>query len=794
MKPIKHLTHIELLEDRIAPATIINPFTVTFKDGSGDTAVVNISKPLFKNATAAGKILIFTDNNGNTVQESFTGNGAIENLAEINLLARADAQDLSITVKVIPQVGVGDLQVNVGLIAAANFSVADQVSQNIDLGNIYIQGNLGQITAGDNFSTPAIQSLKVLSMNQALQSDVLGTITNMNVQGDFNANLSVIGYQFGSIGKLTIGGSLAGDTAGDQGSGVIQFTGRVGAATIGNITGTAASNTGELLGTSANPSSIGSLVVTGSITGGGGADSGQVFAQAGIGKISVTGSVIGGSGQNSGEIAGPLGTVNITGNLTGGSGISSGAIFSEVVNTAQNAVAVPMGSVTIGGSIMGGSAGVAAAGSTASTPGDSGIISAFSARSITIGGSLIGGTPGTGTNTNGTLDQTADTSGAILVNSVQSLTIVGNIIGGGGPDSGVITGQSLLPAMKYGSISVSGGITGGSGAISGAIEVNGLLGGTITNLHIGETVIGGSGTQSGQVLASTLLGTVFVGGDVIGGTANNTGEIFTNGSLTNGLIKGNLSGNTAIDSSNAVLASGYIQAGHIGTLNINGNVTSGVNKGTGGLANSGAIRSTADILSLTIGGAVTGTAANPVVISAQNGPVTAGIPKTDLAIKSVTIDQNVAYLNLLAGYGPTIDTSSSTTNNVTTTTIPAGAALGTPSDGTAQIGTVTFGGDLSASNVVAGVTPGSSGFFGTSKDTAIAASTANAALFSTIASIIVDGTATGDSTPTDSFGFVAQQVTSVQVGSTAVALHSGPNNDHLVVVSGNLVVNEVPAA
>ena len=789
MKPIKHLTHIELLEDRIAPATIISPYTVTFQDGSGDTAIIHISKPLFTSAAAAGKILIFTVPNSSpttTVNESFTGNGTAENLGEINLLARTDAQDMSITVKVIPQVGVGDLQVNVGLIAAANFSVNDQVSQNIDLGNIYIQGDLGQITAGDNFSTPAIQSLKVLSMDQGLQSDVLGPIVNMNVQGDFAGNLAVIGYQFGSIGKLTIGGSLTGDSNGDSGSGIIQFTGRIGSATIGNITGTAGNNTGELLGTSANPSSIGSLVVTGSITGGSGGDSGQVFAEVGIGHVSVGGSVIGGAGQNSGEIAGPLGTVKIAGNLTGGSGVSSGAVLGELINTLQAAVPVAIGSVTIGGDIMGGSAGVAAAGSTASTPGDTGIISALSAKTITVGGSLIGGTPGTGTNSSGTLDQTADTSGAILVNSVQSLTIVGNIVGGGGPTSGVITGQSMLPAMKYGSISVSGGITGGSGAVSGSIEVNGLLGGTITNLHIGGGLTGGSGTQSGQVYASTGLGTLFVGGNVTGGTASNPGEVLAIGSLTNALVKGNLAGNTAIDSADAVLASGYIQAGHIGTLAIDGNVTSGANSGTGGIANSGAIRSTADILSLTIGGAVTGTAANPVVISAQSGPATSGKPKTDLAIKSVTIDQDATYLNLLAGYGPAVATSSNT--------IAAGAALGTPLDGTAQIGTVTFEGDLSASNVVAGVKPGSSGFFGTSGDTAIAASTANAALFSTIASIIVDGTATGNSTPADSFGFVAQQVTAVQVGGTAITLHAGPNNDHLVVVSGNLVVNEVPPA
>jgi hypothetical protein len=34
----------------------------------------------------------------------------------------------------------------------------------------------------------------------------------------------------------------------------------------------------------------------------------------------------------------------------------------------------------------------------------------------------------------------------------------------------------------------------------------------------------------------------------------------------------------------------------------------------------------------------------------------------------------------------------------------------------------------------------------------------------------------------------------VQAGGTSISLLPGPNNDHLVPVSGNLVVNEVPPA
>lgn len=739
MKPMNHQSQIEPLEARIAPATIINAYTVTYQNlvngGAqiGDTVVVHISKPLFTSPAAAAKILMFTDANGNSISESFTGNGTPEFLNEINLLARTNAQDMNISVKLLSQVGIGSQEASVGSIQAANFSVPNQVSQNIDLGSVYIQGNLGFINVGDDFNTPALHSLTVLSMTDDLQSNVLGPIGKMNVMGDFTANMQLIGYQFGTIDKLIIGGALTGDSTGDSATGVIQFTGKIRSATIGSISGTAADNTGELIGTSANPTKIGSLDVLGSITGGAGNDSGRVFAESSIGKVTVAGSVLGGAGQDSGEIAGPLGTVKITGGLTGSSGISSGTVLSETMTTAGTVAPMAIGSVAIGGDVTGGTAGVAATSSAAATPGDSGIISALTAHSISIAGSLIGGTASTmQMNSSGTLDQTADTSGTILVNSVKSLTVGGNITGGTGPNSGLITGQTGVLDMKYGSVVVNGGVTGGSGATSGSILVSGLFEGTIGSLSIG--------------------------GSVAGGTANHTGEILATGKLTAGLIKGSLAGSTAIDSDTAVVDAGYLQAGQIGTLSIKGDVTSGINSGAGALANVGAIRSGKNIVSLSIGGEVTGTSANPVVISAASGASTSSRPKTDVAIQSVTIGQAVDFLDLLAGYSPTVSTGSGTTAN------PAGAPLGTPTDGSAQIGTVTFGSSLTATNVVAGVMPDSNGEFGTAGDAAIPTGIGD--VHSTIAGIIVDGQVNG--TSSGSFGFVAELLKNVMVDGATV--------------------------
>ena len=836
MKPPKHLTHIEPLEDRIAPALILNPYTVTYQDQTGGTAVVRISKPLFTNATAAGKILQFTSSSSSStlVTETYTGNTTAEYLANINLegtngpLTAASGMNISVTV--LPQVGVGtSLSVDVGAISAANFGAGDQVSDNINLGSIYIQGNLGSIAAGASnyFFTPAVKSLTVQSMTSPVVSEVLGPIGSMDVQQDFSANLTVIGYQFGSIGKLTIGGALTVNSAGDGGSGEIQFTGSIGSAKIGQIIGGSGNNSGALVGFSNFPTRIGSLTVTGvaggtdAIIGGSGQFTGYVFAESGIGKVSVNGNIDGSAGgANSGEIKGRLGAVNITGDLGGGAGVESGAVFGAFLDPSGNNILTSIGNITVGGSLMGGTAG--STGSGTAVTGYSGVISAASAHNITVGGSLVGGTLSS-------TSQDGSTSGAIVVDSVSNLIIVGNVTGGSGDNSGIITTQPGATAAHYGNVLISGDVTGSSGTASGAVFLDGsytnllsnlrvggsVIGGigtqsgyidatgshtnyifgipvsttsatgTIANLHIGGSLTGGAGTESGYIHANTNINTLSLTGNLTGGAANNAGEIYAQGTLGKALVGGNLVGGTISDSSGPLFASGFIEAKTISSLEIKGTVTSGSNSGTGGIADSGAISATQNIVSLAIDGAVTGTAANPVLVSALQGT---RVGKTDLAISSLTFQGNVSYLDVLAGYSPA---------SVTTA---AAAPLGTPTDGTAQIGTVTFAANLSATNVAAGVTGISNGTkyppdgqFGTKSDAAIATGGVKG-LYSSIAKILVEGTTAGDSTSGDSFGFVAQNVVTVALGNPPVYanLNSGPDNDFLFPVSGNLYVNEVP--
>jgi hypothetical protein len=720
-----------------------------------DTAIVRISHPLFTSPAAAGKILIFSNSS-----ENFTGNSSAEALYEINLLGVKAAQDMNISVKVIPQVGVGSGTVSVGEIAAANFSVPNQVSQNIDLGSVYIQGNLGAIAVGDNFSTPALKSLTVMSISPqqvdatgdaAFESNVLGPIVKMNVMGNMSGAMSIIGYQFGSIGKLTIGGSLTADSNNDQGSGAIQFTGHIGAATIGSIVGGTGAFTGEILGVSSQPTYINKLDVLGSVEGGSGSFSGSVSAQSKIGKVIIGGNLEGGSGSNSGSVAAPLGNVSIGGFVEGGSGNSSGSIFSQTALTSSKFIPLPMGNVTIGGSVVGGSAGTGT--DATGTAGNSGVISGLSAKNISIGGSLMGGSPDM-------IGGTANTSGAVLVDSVKSLMIGQNIVGGGGFESGFVQGSA------YGSIVVNGSITGGSAGSSGSVL---LSLGSLGSLRVGGDLTGGSATGAGEVEALFGLNSFFVGGNVNGGTASDTGAIITSANLNSGIINGNLAGSQTIASASPVTNTAIIEAGNIVKLTIGGDVIAGINttpipssdkSDLVNITNSGAIRAAGFIGSLTIDGTVTGYAgdtinklsADPVIISAATGAKNSKMPAANIAINSLTIGGAAEYLDVLAGYN----------SSVSTTTV--GGQLGSPMTGSAQINSVLFKSSIAATNIVAGaVSDPATGEFGTSTNTLISAGTTPSIANVTIEGAIVD--MMGDP---NTYGIVANVLQVVSVDGTQI--------------------------
>ena len=210
---------IESLEDRIAPATLVNPTTVTFQDKNGDAVTVTISKPLF---TAASAARVFTFDTGSVNGDNSVGQ-QLELLNITKLGSAAGGMDISITAQPVGgSVGV----VNVGYINASD----------IDLGSVTVGGDLGRIAAGDrNFLTPGLNSLTVQSLGAQgiatqiaggnLDSLIAGGVGSITVNGNIDgASIGIGGGPHGLLGSLTVTGSIAGGSTANAG----RFARRVG--------------------------------------------------------------------------------------------------------------------------------------------------------------------------------------------------------------------------------------------------------------------------------------------------------------------------------------------------------------------------------------------------------------------------------------------------------------------------------------------------------------------------------------------------------------------------------------
>jgi len=245
-----------------------------------------------------------------------------------------------------------------------------------------------------------------------------------------------------------------------------------------------------------------------------------------------------------------------------------------------------------------------------------------------------------------------------------------------------------------------------------------------------------------------------------GGSASFTGSIGINGLLKTASIGKNITGS---DSGAMMLVNtGYLQADGIGKMTVGGALTAGT-AGAGGLDTSGAIRSSVSIGSLTIGSLV-GNATNPAIISAVGQARLIGNAKSDVAINTLKVTGNSAYADILAGYSP--DTQNST------------ALLGTGVNADAQIGTVTIGGNFEATNIIAGVGQGTTGF-GTAGSAALSgAGVADLpSIISKISKVIIEGTVIPTTNNSDSYGIAAQYIVSATISKTKLTLLAGPDND-----------------
>jgi hypothetical protein len=454
-----------------------------------------------------------------------------------------------------------------------------------------------------------------------------------------------------------------------------------------------------------------------------------------LGKLVVKSDVTVASIEVNDGTDGTIGSVTIGGSLIGGTINFSGEIHSSG----------DMGPVKIGHDIQGGTGFVAGL-----------ILSSGKLAGVTVGGSLIGGS---NTKT-GQIFSTSDMGPVRIVHDIQ---------GGTGTDAGLIQSDGKLAG-----VTVGGSLIGGSAINNGKIVSSSVMGA----VKIGHDVVGSTGNASGLIQSGGRLAAVTIGGSLIGGSGPGSGLISSTGDL--GLVKigHDLKGRSISGTSGNLDGSGSIQSGgRIASVVIGGSVISGIDTSTAGtLTKNASIRAGNDIGSLIVKGSVIGNTNadgdTPVIISAR-GQAVPGVT-TDVAIGKVTIGGRVENARILAGYNVFL----------------------APKNADAQIGAVTVGGDWVASSIAAGVVDGGNGF-GNVNDALIsgAGTTDTAGITSKIGSLTIKGQTLG--TPnsvsgSDHYGFVAQQIGSIKVGGTTIALAAGASNDnHVVGETTDLNIHEV---
>lgn len=806
--PVMNEIFVETLEHRIAPASLAGDHhSATFQDANGDTILVSVSKGTLSEANFAFASGAFGD----------TGPQTLKSLKLDDLQFKGANVSISVVAS-----GSGP--------GAGHAEIGEILATNVDLGTVSVQGGLVKIAAGDAKPSSGIKSLSVETLGMLNPADfgdltgrtstVVGTIGSLSINGDMGGTLAVTGAKAG-ISTATITGSLLGG-AGDQ-AGWISTAGGIKSILIGGSIDGSAADTAKEAGISAG-GLIKSISVTGDLLGGSQDYSGSIQGASGIGSLTVGGDVVGAAGKFSGSIQagviivtpgnlqvipGKLSSVSIVGDVLGGAGDHSASIVGWA----------GIGSVSVGGDLHGGTAkdsGTIQAGgevvvpnSDPTKPSTSQTV-AGDISSVFIGKDVIGndGLRSASILAWGKHDAKLKTIGGHL----GEIQVGGNVTGGAGQFSSLIYGYAAIneatighdvtggagsysgriatDAGALGTVTVGGSLKGGLGANSGTIFAgteDGVGGkarpGDIKSLHITEDVVGGGGQISGLIEAEGAITSLVIDGNLQGGTKADTGAIFANSAksiaigksvigtnfnstgyiqVTSSLgdlsIGENLIGGSSPDAN--VTGTGAIVAGlngkdasaspvfaSIGSVTIGGKIQSG-DPGTHTLQNSGAIRANGTIGSVTAD-SIVGNEKLPVWITGLfNQKAKAS---NSVAIGSIDIAKDVSYALIASGIA---DLSSSSAFS--------------PYAPYARIGSVTVGGNWSASSISAGANPGTSGYG--SGDTLISdQSGATGTAFSRIDSVTIGGTVHGGAAGKQ-FGFVAQQFGSVTIGGVAQAL------------------------
>lgn len=310
----------------------------------------------------------------------------------------------------------------------------------------------------------------------------------------------------------------------------------------------------------------------------------------------------------------------------------------------------------------------------------------------------------------------------------------------GGEDFGA---GSLKTSGSIRTLVVLGGITGGGGELSGSITSDR----GINSLTIGGDLKGGVGIDSGRIVVGNTKAvsrSVDIGGSLVGGVGAFSGEIHWGSAIKSITVGTDVVGGAGPNS-------GSIYAKSATKITVGGALR--------GFGPTNGIFVDTHLGSLALG-EVDGTAgvANIIVFGRDAGGT---------AIGRIAVEGSVVNARILAGYTP--DQEGQNAN--------------------ARIGSITIGGDLKATDIVAGIDD-VNGVFGDTDDQVIPTDPKPKYL-SSISSIIVAGVIEGTESATDRFGIVAERIGMVKVGDTKLMLGKKTVDEVQLGTLGDYVLREV---
>lgn len=333
-----------------------------------------------------------------------------------------------------------------------------------------------------------------------------------------------------------------------------------------------------------------------------------------------------------------------------------------------------------------------------------------------------------------------------------------------------VTGGENLKNARFGKIGRASIVLleGGDAFQSGSLNVSGSIGTLVVN-----SMTGGIGEQSGSIVADGRINSLTISGNLVGGAGTDSGRVVVgntkgvSGSVT---VGGSITGGEGPSSGQLHLE------GAIRSITVLADVVGGVGTNSGSIYAKSATK-------ITIGGALRGLGAtNGIFVDSYLGSLALGeVDGTDgtaniivfgrdaggTAIGKIVVEGSVVNARILAGH----------------------TAAQEGQHPNARIGTITIGGDLKATDIVAGVDD-VNGVFGDDDDQIINTDP-KPKFLSSIASIIVGGIIEGTESSTDQFGIVAERIGMVKVGDTKLTLGKRTIDELQLGTLGDYMLREV---